>query len=68
MRSDQTIEYMRQDLAKMQAEEAELKRQLRELRNKMDHTQNVLRYRDKYERVKMGYLSRQNKPKKEMPH
>lgn len=68
MRSDQTIEYMRQDLAKMQAEEAELKRQLRELRKKMEHTQNVLRYRDKYERVKMGYLSRQNEPKKEMPH
>lgn len=68
MRSDQTIAYMRQDLAKMQAEEAELKRQLRELRQKMEHTQNVIRYRDKYERVKMGYLSRQNEPKKEMPH
>ena len=68
MRSDQTIEYMRQDLAKMQAEETELKRQLRELRQKMERTQNVLRYRDKYERVKMGYLSRQNEPKKEMPH
>lgn len=68
MRSDQTIEYMRQDLAKTQAEEAELKRQLRELRQKMEHTQKVLRYRDKYERVKMGYLSRQNEPKKEMPH
>lgn len=68
MRSDQTIEYMRQDIAKMQAEEAELKRQPRELRQKMEHTKNVLRYRDKYERVKMGYLSRQNEPKKEMPH
>lgn len=68
MRSDQTIEYMRQDLAKMQAEEAELKRQLRELRHKMERTQKVLRYRDKYERVKMGYLSRQNEPKKAMPH
>lgn len=68
MRSDQTIEYMCQDLAKMQAKEAELKRQLRELRKKMEHTQNVLRYRDKYERVEMGYLSRQNEPKKEMPH
>lgn len=68
MRSDQTIEYMRQDLAKMQAEETELKRQLRELRQKMERTQKVLRYRDKYERVKMGYLSRQNEPKKEMPH
>lgn len=68
MRSDQTIEYMRKDLAKMQAEEAELKKRLRELRKKMEHTQNVLRYRDKYERVKMGYLSRQNEQKKEMPH
>lgn len=68
MRSDQTIEYMRQDLAKMQAEEAELKRQLRELRKKMEHTQNVLRYRDKYERVKMGYLSRQKEQKKEIQH
>lgn len=68
MRSDQTIEYMRQDLAKMQEEEHELKRQLRELQKKMQHTQNVLRYRDKYERAKMGYLSRQNEPKKEMSH